>query len=1100
MQEKKMQEPTFISSVLKLSNVLQVGQADIYSMGKQILDRWSENRYSKKDEKIIRDLRQVYAGVFGDAAELPRPLKFLHELSKESGESISGDVLRPPTVLPEEYTLTQFPLGDGLLSDLCRMGIGRIISYLNERNSRWSGGGYKNDARAQVLNLLIHPLIALSSMDLDNPSTLKEAQNYISFLKQINVRSNLFPVGHTTRLRGKDAGTTQQTIIAVLAVYELIEQALQNIQKQKDARTHFKIIVAQTLDLLAKGFLYLSRNASSEIIAETVTLTSVALAQISKEKSELISPPLRRFCVASTTGTMLDRHMGGLAGAICQNVSLLKNFSGEIFVRTLLEEEHKEVERESKTKERSPEGAIETKARVSSRSIAPSSPVRDHSKSFFSPPSYSLSSPAVFSPRRLESPVFRYDEYTQKWIGNLSGECLLTDTAGGIYGPFQKNKEFMPYFLKLGGLFEKLGEAMGIATGLSSIGGDGGSVLTYLGLGHQVDEMVKIYLSLIEGIEQCYDKLNKVAQKEQIRIQQLLTRTSAEEAWLANHNSIEKLLATKGILVVAEALKETLAAVNKDYQEWRQRPEDKLGQIIENCMLLIVRVDALGKSLAPFDLKYRYDASKMQDAEILKKLGEMLYALAGAVNIPGLQRQVTEALEKEGLLRLDVPKDSKRILALSETSEALEITKLKAEYKKLEEDHRELKENFSTMSSVKYQPITTMAVGETKKEQKEQKQSPKIAFFYMEKTVSDLKVIVNNQVNELAGFSSDDCKIARRYLGEGRKIENWKTIQITKNIKTEEAFEHSLGNLAHLSGVIDTLASFVDIFNAWDSIFIGRDELAINRKFRLAFIDRMMHRLDQNLGFPGEAAKAYRARQKQFISQLIAYLKTQKFSALSCFVRHGATDFNLRIEARIAVLVKKLSQNLAEDKKQHESKDTTRVVVPQSVIAQPVAISQPASAPLVGKNYIPTLARISGSAEKVTLPIAETLPDATSQQLVISTINLIMQFAGSIKDCIEKCYEGNKINLNKVQLEEKRIHEDLRLLDGSIKFCDSLPNSEIHKFAEDMEKFYVAISNLKDIKDRFKYMKGIIEVLKNKFPMKETTDTASDSHHRRLMS
>jgi len=181
------------------------------------------------------------------------------------------------------------------------------------------GGGHKNDARAQVLNLLMQPLKALSAMDLDNPSTLREAQKYIAFLKKMKNNSHLFPSGCSAVLRKDEGLTMQGTIVRVLAVYEYIETIIQNVLKQKDARAHFKTTVVQTLDLSAKGFLYLSRVAAAKPVTETVTLTSVAWIQKADENTSLFL----FFLFDAVDNAVGVQHVFADLGSLLDNVGLL---------------------------------------------------------------------------------------------------------------------------------------------------------------------------------------------------------------------------------------------------------------------------------------------------------------------------------------------------------------------------------------------------------------------------------------------------------------------------------------------------------------------------------------------------------------------------------------------------------------------------------------------------------------------------------------------------------------------------------------------------------------------------------------------------------
>jgi len=125
-----MIEPSFIKTVLEM------GGGDLYHYGKKMVDKLlePEKQYSPEDYQIIATLRLLYRDTFGATAELPIQLKFRHELDISLGAKIeppADDVYRPPGLLPERYSLTLFPLGDGLLSDFCRMGIAEIMLYIN---------------------------------------------------------------------------------------------------------------------------------------------------------------------------------------------------------------------------------------------------------------------------------------------------------------------------------------------------------------------------------------------------------------------------------------------------------------------------------------------------------------------------------------------------------------------------------------------------------------------------------------------------------------------------------------------------------------------------------------------------------------------------------------------------------------------------------------------------------------------------------------------------------------------------------------------------------------------------------------------------------
>ena len=264
--------PGFIDLVIDAGKALGV----TYKIVEVLRKLHEDKAYSKRDRLIIEAARSEYKKFFSDR-NYPLELSYYHEIVSDSEkvgydpEKHSGSIhdgkYRPPRVLSPSYVLNSTTMGRNDLSILCKNAVLSIYGYLNALNLASQGManktsfvhyGHTSDATRFLFHLLANGLIELSKVDLNDPSTQKEAERYIDFLMALQ--------------KNKDFDTAFQDITAV------------TVGKASRAKNKKPLALISTVCTALKKIsksIVLHRSKSS-ILEHTITLNNHVQALIDK--------------------------------------------------------------------------------------------------------------------------------------------------------------------------------------------------------------------------------------------------------------------------------------------------------------------------------------------------------------------------------------------------------------------------------------------------------------------------------------------------------------------------------------------------------------------------------------------------------------------------------------------------------------------------------------------------------------------------------------------------------------------------------------------------------------------------------------------------
>lgn len=253
---------------------------EIAKSAKELLDS-KEFCYTNDDQAIIEFGRKTFESSF-PGQPLPVQLKYYHELIQGTEPQ---NYKKPPSDLPKTYTLNNFSFGNNAISPLCQAGVVSLITYLNCRNERFTVGtthteGHRNDAIAQIFNLVMQALVIFSRVnlhaDLDSLSNLKQ---YIEFIGKIRDYENpkLKQGWHGTYFFKDKGATSEQRLTRAKITFEEIQSYIERAYCNKSVETYFWNLKDELINFCNDGFNIVLRIISEKVIDTCVTMKSIVL-------------------------------------------------------------------------------------------------------------------------------------------------------------------------------------------------------------------------------------------------------------------------------------------------------------------------------------------------------------------------------------------------------------------------------------------------------------------------------------------------------------------------------------------------------------------------------------------------------------------------------------------------------------------------------------------------------------------------------------------------------------------------------------------------------------------------------------------------------